>query len=137
MVTMTVSFLLVGPLVLVPMMVNTMVEGSIEEKRVINNQREDTKEEPGDLSYIQTFCFQQVTYIQFADFQTSPILSDSFLSHPLTDDVRTVFTQMSLSVWDVLAIEYHPVYSTEGLSLNALTPSLFPLPEFSFKSKSW
>ena len=62
MVTMPVSFLPLGPLVLVPMMVNSMVEGSIEEKRVINNQREDTKEEPGDLSYIQTFCFQQVTF---------------------------------------------------------------------------
>ena len=93
---MTVSSLLMGPLVLVPMMVNIMVEGSIEEKRVINNQREDTKEEPGDLSYIQTFCFQQVTYIQFEfDFSNS---FGSFHSHPLTDDVRTVFTQMSLSV---------------------------------------
>ena len=94
MVTMTVSSLLVGPLVLVPMMVNTMVESSIEEKRVINNQREDTKEEPGDLSYIQTFCFQHVTYIQFADFQASRILLDSFPSNPLTDDTGTVFTQM-------------------------------------------
>ena len=136
MVTMTVSSLLMGPLVLVPMMVNTMVESSIEEKRVINNQREDTKEEPGDLSYIQTFCFQQVTFT-IHRFQTSQILLDSFPSNLLTDDVGTVFTQMSLSVWDVLAIEYHPVYSTEGLSLNALTPSLPPLPEFSFKSKSW
>ena len=52
MVTMKVSSLLMGPLVLVTMMVNSMVESSIEEKRVINNQREDTKEEPGDLSYI-------------------------------------------------------------------------------------
>ena len=58
MVTMLVGSLLMGPLVLVPMMVNSMVMGSIEEKRVINNQREDTKEEPGDLSSIQTFCFQ-------------------------------------------------------------------------------
>ena len=91
---------------------------------MINNQREDTKEEPGDLSYIQTFCFQLL--LQFADFQTSRILSDSFPSNLLTDDVGTVFTQMSLSVWDVLAIEYHPVYSTEGLSLNALTPILSP-----------
>ena len=73
MVTMTVSSLLMGPLVLVPMMVNTMVEGSIEEKRVINNQREDTKEEPGDLSSIQTFCFQQVTYTirRFPGFSNS------------------------------------------------------------------
>ena len=73
MVTMTVSSLLMGPLVLVPMMVNTMVESSIEEKRVINNQREDTKEEPGDLSYIQTFCFQQVTFTirRFPDFSIS------------------------------------------------------------------
>ena len=73
MVTMLVSSLLMGPLVLVPMMVNTMVESSIEEKRVINNQREDTKEEPGDLSYIQTFCFQQVTFTihRFPDFSNS------------------------------------------------------------------
>ena len=73
MVTMLVGSLLMGPLVLVPMMVNTMVEGSIEEKRVINNQREDTKEEPGDLSYIQTFCFQQVTFTvrRFSDFSNS------------------------------------------------------------------
>ena len=106
MVTMTVSSLMMGPLVLVPMMVSTMVEGSIEEKRVINNQREDTKEEPGDLSSFQTFCFQLL--LQFADFQTSRILLDSFPSNLLTDDVGTVFTQMSSSVWDVLAIEYHP-----------------------------
>ena len=66
MVTMTVSSLLMGPLVLVPMMVNTMVEGSIEEKRVINNQREDTKEEPGDLSSIQTFCFHR--FPEFSNF---------------------------------------------------------------------
>ena len=73
MITMTDSFFLMGPLVLLPMMVSTMVEGSIEEKRVINNQREDTKEEPGDLSYIQTFCFQQVTYTirRFPDFSNS------------------------------------------------------------------
>ena len=66
MVTMTVSSLLMGPLVLVPMMVNTMVEGSIEEKRVINNQREDTKEEPGsqDTSFTdQYFSFLSVSYL--------------------------------------------------------------------------
>ena len=68
-VTMTVSSFLV----LVPMMVSTMVEGSIEEKRVINNQREDAKEEPGDWSSIQTFCFQQVTFTirRFSDFSNS------------------------------------------------------------------
>ena len=39
---------LVKPLVMMPMMVVPMVGASIEEKRVINNQRENTKEEPGE-----------------------------------------------------------------------------------------
>ena len=113
MVTMTVSSLLMGPLVLVPMMLNTMVEGSIEEKRVINNQREDTKEEPGDLSYIQTFCFQQVTYIQFADFQTSPILSDSFprlRKNPLNQ--RSDFPQLNSSSFPSFRIFPQPSSSS-------------------------
>ena len=38
---------LVKPLVMMPMVMLPMVGASIEEKRVINNQREDTKEEPG------------------------------------------------------------------------------------------
>ena len=38
---------LVKPLVMMPMVVMPMVRASIEEKRVINNQREETKEEPG------------------------------------------------------------------------------------------
>ena len=43
---------LVRPLVMLP-----MVGASIEEKRVINNQREDTKEEPGrqDTSFTAVF----------------------------------------------------------------------------------
>ena len=43
---------LVRPLVMLP-----MVGASIEEKRVINNQREDTKEEPGrqDTSFTSVF----------------------------------------------------------------------------------
>ena len=39
---------LVKPLVMMPMVVVPMVGASIEEKRVINNQRENTKEEPGE-----------------------------------------------------------------------------------------
>ena len=35
------------PMVVMPMVVVPMVGASIEEKRVINNQRENTKEEPG------------------------------------------------------------------------------------------
>ena len=38
---------LVKPMVMMPMVMLPMVGASIEEKRVINNQREDTKEEPG------------------------------------------------------------------------------------------
>ena len=38
---------LVKPLVMMPIVMVPMVRASIEEKRVINNQREDTKEEPG------------------------------------------------------------------------------------------
>merc|ERR1719507_2662786 len=38
--------MVVMPMVVVPMMVMPMVGASIEEKRVINNQRENTKEEP-------------------------------------------------------------------------------------------
>ena len=38
---------LVKPMVVMPMVMLPMVGASIEEKRVINNQREDTKEEPG------------------------------------------------------------------------------------------
>ena len=39
--------MMVMPMVMVPMVVMPMVGASIEEKRVINNQRENTKEEPG------------------------------------------------------------------------------------------
>ena len=52
---------LVRPLVMLP-----MVGASIEEKRVINNQREDTKEEPGsqDTSFTdQYFSFLSVSYL--------------------------------------------------------------------------
>ena len=38
---------LVKPMVMMPMVMLPMVGASIEEKRVINNQRENTKEEPG------------------------------------------------------------------------------------------
>ena len=40
--------LVMMPMMVVPMMVVPMVGASIEEKRVINNQRENTKEEPGE-----------------------------------------------------------------------------------------
>ena len=39
--------MVVMPMVVMPMVVVPMVGASIEEKRVINNQRENTKEEPG------------------------------------------------------------------------------------------
>ena len=39
--------LVMMPMMVMPMMVVPMVGASIEEKRVINNQRENTKEEPG------------------------------------------------------------------------------------------
>ena len=40
--------LMMVPMMVVPMVVVPMVGASIEEKRVINNQRENTKEEPGE-----------------------------------------------------------------------------------------
>ena len=73
--------------------------------------------------------------LQFADFQTSRILLDSFLSNLLTDDVGTVFTQMSSSVWDVLAIKYNPQHWRT--LVKCFDTESVPLPEFSFKSKSW
>ena len=51
-----------------PLVMLHMVGASIEEKRVINNQREDTKEEPGrqDTSFadLQFFSFLFLSYLQ-------------------------------------------------------------------------
>ena len=55
---------LVRPLVMMP-----MVGASIEEKRVINNQREDTKEEPGRQDTAFTSVFPISLCIIFAKRQ--------------------------------------------------------------------